>query len=58
MYGYGRDDLLGESWRLLYDDDAEQFDRDVLPAVARGEEWRGESVGRRADGSRFPRRCR
>jgi PAS domain S-box-containing protein len=55
MYGYEPERLVGENWRLLYDDDrVGWFEREVMPAIDRGEEWRGESVGRRADGSRFP----
>ena len=55
MYGYEPEELVGEGWQLLYDEpQVERFEQEVLPLIDRGEEWCGESLGRRADGSRFP----
>ncbi|MFC7077723.1 PAS domain S-box protein [Haloarcula halophila] len=55
---YGYDDpeaLLGESWRLCYEpDEAERFEREVLPELAEHGEWFGEATGVRADGETFP----
>ncbi|WP_142860141.1 PAS domain S-box protein [Salinigranum halophilum] len=54
---YDRDaaDLVGETWRTLYDDaEVERLEREAMPLLATGESWQGEAVGRRADGSRFP----
>ena len=55
---YGYDDagaFVGNTWRMLYDDDElERFDAEVMPALRAGEEWRGEAIGTRADGSTFP----
>jgi diguanylate cyclase (GGDEF)-like protein/PAS domain S-box-containing protein len=56
MYGYERpEELLGRSWRLLYDaDEARRVAEEILPALWRDGRWRGEAVGRRRDGSCFP----
>jgi signal transduction histidine kinase len=55
MYGYEVEEMVGEDWRLLCDEErAEWFESEVWPVVERGDEWHGESVGLRADGSSFP----
>ncbi len=56
IYGYdGPEDLLGRSWRLLYDaEERARFETAILPALWRDGRWRGEAVGQRRDGSRFP----
>jgi len=56
MYGYERPEhLLGQSWRVLYDqDEVRRFETVIMPELAREERWRGEAVGRRRDGRRFP----
>lgn len=55
---YGFEDsreLLGENWRILYDDaELDQFDTEIMPELRREGQWRGELVGTRADGTRFP----
>jgi PAS domain S-box-containing protein len=54
LYGYEREELLGEPWQLLHTDaEVERITADVLPHVAEHGEWRGESVGVRSDGSTF-----
>jgi hypothetical protein len=56
MYGYDDPEaLVGEGWQVCYgDEETERFERVVLPALEAVGEWRGEAVGRRADGSTFP----
>ncbi len=56
VYGYDDpEELLGENWRRLYDDrEADRLDREALSALETDGEWRGEAVGRRADGTLFP----
>jgi diguanylate cyclase (GGDEF)-like protein/PAS domain S-box-containing protein len=56
IYGYeDPGDLIGRSWRELYDEDeVRRFEDDVMPAFRQAGRWRGEAVGRRRDGSRFP----
>ncbi|WP_135364851.1 PAS domain S-box protein [Halosimplex halophilum] len=55
---YGYDDpgaFLGERWELCYEDaEVDRLEREVLPVLAEAGDWRGEAVGRRADGSTFP----
>jgi PAS domain S-box-containing protein len=52
LYGYEREELLGRSWECLYDPaERERLAEEVLPAMEREGSWRGESVGRRHDGS-------
>jgi PAS domain S-box-containing protein len=47
--------LIRQSWRLLYEKDEQQrFERTILPRLREVGSWRGEAVGRRRDGSRFP----
>ena len=48
-------DLVGATWHVLFpDDEAKRMEREVLPVVQDSGSWRGEAVGMRADGSRFP----
>ncbi|ELY56541.1 HTR-like protein [Natronococcus amylolyticus DSM 10524] len=56
MYGFeDPDELIGESWRILYDEaELERFESEIMPEIGREGEWRGEAVGRRVDGTRFP----
>ena len=50
-YGYDRDELVGEHWKLLYPDEhVEQIYDDILPSVPDTGRWRGESVHRTKDG--------
>jgi PAS domain S-box-containing protein len=51
----GSAQLIGQSWRLLYDKDEQQrFEQTILPRLREVGSWRGEAVGRRRDGSSFP----
>lgn len=56
VYGYERPaKMVGLNWRSCYDDDErERFETEVMPALSKAGSWRGEAVGRRADGSTFP----
>jgi PAS domain S-box-containing protein len=56
LYGYDdADELAGDSWRRLYEsDERERFETEVMPELRRTGHWRGEAVGRRADGTTFP----
>ena len=55
VYGYERPaEMVGMNWRSCYDEDErERFETDVMPALGKAGRWRGEAVGRRADGSTF-----
>ncbi|MDH5020694.1 hybrid sensor histidine kinase/response regulator [Halobacterium rubrum] len=54
LYGYDREEMLGEHWELVYPDDEVSFGSDVvLSAVDEHGSWGGESVGERADGTTF-----
>jgi len=56
IYGYDRpEELLGRSWKMLYDDvNRERFVKEHLPSMQGTGAWRGESFGLRRDGSTFP----
>mgnify|MGYP000221122399 CR=1 FL=1 len=56
IYGYDHPEaFVGETWELCYtDSEADRLEREALPALAEDGNWRGEAVGRRADGSTFP----
>ncbi len=55
-YGYDDPDaFLGESWRMCYDEDElARFDDDIMPTLQEEGSWRGETTGRRKDGTTFP----
>ena len=54
LYGYDPGDLLGRHWAILYrEGDVESIVEEVFPQIREGGVWRGETVGRRADGSTF-----
>jgi len=56
MYGYYSPmELVGKTWRALYEDDEiRRFERDVFPVLREKSRWRGEAIGRRRDGTTFP----
>ena len=50
VFGYDPEDLLGDTWRRLYDDDeVDRIEGEAFPELDRTGEWRGETVGRRCD---------
>ena len=56
VYGYDDpDDFVGESWRMCYDEaELDRFEAEILPTLYEEGSWRGETTGRRKDGSTFP----
>ena len=51
-FGYDTAELLGSSWRRLYGaDEIERIEQDVFPRLEREGAWRGETVGKRRDGT-------
>lgn len=56
VYGYDRpEDLVGKSWRVLYEDgELARFTDEIMPLFHQEGRWRGTTVGRRRDGSLFP----
>lgn len=55
IYGYTPEELLGQSWTVLYsDDELQRFQQEIMPQFAQTGQWRGEAVGTRKDGQRFP----
>ena len=56
LYGYDDpEQLVGRSWRCLYDAERiDRFETEVFPELRETGRWRGETVGRRRDGSTFP----
>ena len=58
MFGYDdAADLVGGTWRQLYDDDAiERIEAEVLPVVAETGSWDGELVGVKRDGTPITQR--
>jgi PAS domain S-box-containing protein len=54
MTGYGREELLGQSVRMLWEKEQEaHFDQHIRDVARLGEVWRGRIVNRRKDGSLF-----
>ena len=56
MYGVNtKDDLLGETWRELYDDnEVARLEEVAFPTLESEGHWRGTVTGSRPDGSTFP----
>ncbi|MGC9307351.1 MAG: PAS domain S-box protein [Thermoplasmatota archaeon] len=56
IYGYDSpEELAEETWRVLYDEEWQTwFEEEVMPQVWETGRWRGEAVGLKKDGSRFP----
>ncbi|KXS42981.1 PAS domain S-box-containing protein/diguanylate cyclase (GGDEF) domain-containing protein [Candidatus Frackibacter sp. WG12] len=55
MYGYIPEDLIGEDWRRFYDsEEVQRFEEEIMPKFFSEGQWRGEAIGRRIDGSKFP----
>lgn len=47
-------DILGQTWRALYDDsEIERFETEILPVLRREGHWQGQAIARRQDGSTF-----
>ncbi len=54
IYGYESEEMLGEHWSLVYDDDGiRKVDEEIRPVVREEGYWHGETTGMRADGSIF-----
>ena len=56
IYGFeSADQLLGNSWRMLYDDDeVERLETEVFPTLEADGHWRGKVTGSRPNGTTFP----
>jgi PAS domain S-box-containing protein len=56
MYGFDTaEQLVGNSWQELYDDDeVERLEREAFPALESEGYWRGTATGSHQDGSTFP----
>ena len=56
MYGFDdTDELLGNSWRMLYsEDEVERLEAEVFPVLESEGHWRGKVTGSRPDGTTFP----
>jgi len=54
LYGYSSDELIGESWELLYrNEDREKIRTKILPTVNSEGYWSGETIGVRSNGETF-----
>ncbi len=52
VFGYEKpEELLGQSWKLVYGDESVRLDREVLPVLYDKGRWRGEALGQHRDGS-------
>jgi len=56
IYGYSRpEDLLGLSWKVLYDpEERDRFQQEIMPYLDENGHWKGEAVGRKKNGEKFP----
>lgn len=55
LFGYDQPaELMGASWRTLYDEaEVHRLENDVFPTLTRDQQWQGEAVARRRDGTTF-----
>jgi PAS domain S-box-containing protein len=54
VYGYDREEMVGEHWEILYPEDhVQQIHEDILPSVPENDRWSGESVQQRKNGERL-----
>jgi len=54
LYGYDREDLLGERWQRLYpDEDVETVENEIFPQLQDLGYWHGTTAGLHADGRTF-----
>jgi len=55
-YGFdSEDELLGNTWRMLYDDEeVGRLESEAFPTLESEGQWRGRVTARRADGTTFP----
>jgi len=55
LFGYEcSEELVGQTWKVLYSpEEAERFEREILPILARDRAWQGEAIATRKDGSTF-----
>ncbi|MFB6122437.1 MAG: bacterio-opsin activator domain-containing protein [Haloferacaceae archaeon] len=55
---YGYDDpeaFLGEHWEMCYrEEELDRFEDEIMPTLSEEGAWRGETVGKRQDGTTFP----
>ena len=52
VFDYGPEELIGCEWQQLYGaDEIERLESTVFPALAETGEWRGETLGRKRDGT-------
>jgi PAS domain S-box-containing protein len=56
IYGYeDPKELIGKSWTVLYDRaELDRFEKWIMPSFWESGNWRGEAIGTRKDGTRFP----
>ncbi len=56
IYGYDSyKELLGKSWETLYrEKELQDFENRIMPEFERNGFWKGESLGKKKDGSLFP----
>ena len=55
MYGYTVDELLGQSWEILYSKNQLTYLQEhCLPELDNTGKWQGEIIGLRKDGTSFP----
>ena len=56
MYGFDdTDQLIGNSWRMLYDEDeVERLESEAFPVLESEGHWRGKVTGSQPDGTTFP----
>lgn len=55
MYGYTREELLGQTWRIQYSEEEQaRLETVAFPALEKHGRWTGEVIGTRKSGEQFP----
>jgi len=55
IYGYkDPEDLIGKTWKVLYDEkELQRFEQEIMPKFREEGRWRGEATGLKKDGTSF-----
>ena len=54
MYGFDADQLIGKSWRILYEpDQGNKIETEYMPVLLKDGHWHGQLQGRKKDGELF-----
>ena len=56
IYGYDNpEELIGKTWEIFYEEkELRKFKQEIMPALWKNGQWRGEVIAKKRDGSTYP----